>query len=278
MKIEVEDHNITSNVYHTQLLLKKYLLCDKELHETKSKLIENENELNNTKSKLEAKTKELEMAKKDIVKLETCFEKQYNEIIPLIHKSTEIFSQQLNKAQPTSSETIFKSTLNTLEEPTQLTIQPPIQTKEKTYQFVEFNKLILQKYVENLNVSFNSINNGQLFHINDNECFFKLRLQRNYRWFFIHHVGDLASHRSKSTVLSNEDLVLNTSSTRRLDSTRYSLFVAIENYDEKNNLCFLVNTKECGKNLLLEYGCNKDIRWELFKNENYDEVIFYFKK
>ena len=127
MKLEVEDHNITSNVYHTQLLLKKYLLCENELHDTKSKLEattkitqKTQSELDDTKLKLETTTTELEIAKKDIVKLETRFEQQHNEIVPLIHKSTEIISQQLNKARTESPEKVFKSSLSILEEPTQL--------------------------------------------------------------------------------------------------------------------------------------------------------------
>ena len=102
----------------------------------------------------------------------------------MIHKSTEIISQQLIKVQTQQPEEIFKYTLNTLEEPTQLTIQPPIQTKEKKYSFFEFNKLLLlQTYADNLRLVFNEINEGELFHINDNECFFKLRLQQNHRGF-----------------------------------------------------------------------------------------------
>ena len=260
MKLEVEDHNITSNVYHTQLLLKKYLQCDKELHETKSKL--------------EATTKELEIAKKDIVELETRFEQQHNEIIPLIHKSTETISQQLIKVQTQQPEKIFKSSLYTLEEPTQLTIQPPIQTKEKKYSFFEFNKLFqLQTYVKKLNFVFNSMKNGQLLHINDDECFFKLRLERNHRELFIQHRDDVTSRHKKHTVFENDVVALDDV----LPFSRYYLRVRIENYDECAQ-CFLINTKECGKNLLLEYGDvgNKDIEWKLYKNEN-NEVVFYFE-
>ena len=36
-----------------------------------------------------------------------------------------------------------------------------------------------QTYADKIQLVFNEINEGQLFHINDNECFFKLRIQRN---------------------------------------------------------------------------------------------------
>ena len=253
----------------------------RELKETKSKLEtttklsqDTQRELKDTKLKLETTTKELEIAKKDIAMLETRFEQQRNEIIPLIHKSTEIISQELIKVQTQSPEKIFKSTLNTLKEPTQLTSQPPIQTKVKKYSFFEFNKLLqlqiqLQTYAEKIHLVFNEIDEGQLFHINDNECFFKLRIQQNRRKFRIHHVDDVTSDRNESTIFTNDVIVLYGSC--------YRLSVAIKKYNEKNCRCYVINVKECGKNHLLRYGYNDDIRWELYKNVN-DEVIFYFNK
>ena len=187
-RCHLENHENRFNTTHTKLLLKELVDTKKQLQTTTKIAEKTQNELNDTKSKLETTTTELEIAKKDIVELETRFEQQHNEIIPLIHKSTEIISQQLIKVQTQQPEKIFKSSLNTFEEPTQLTIQPPIQTKGKKYSFFEFNKLIQpQTYAEKLQLVFNEINEGQLFHINDNECFFKLRLRRNHRKFRIYH-------------------------------------------------------------------------------------------
>ena len=255
-----------------KLLFNELVDTKKQLQTTTKIAQKTQNELHDTKSKLEATTTELEMAKKDIVELETRFEQQHNEIIPLIHKSIEIISQQLIKVQTIQPETIFKSSLNTFEEPTQLTIQPPIQTKEKKYSFFEFNKLLQQQtYAEKLQLVFNEINEGQLFHINDNECFFKLRLQRNDRNFYIIHRDDVTRYRNKGTKFINDVVALNVVS-------RCYLYVAIEKYDDVNCRSYFINVKECGKNRLLKYGGrNDDIRWELYKNKN-DEVIFYFNK
>ena len=250
-----------------------------ELKDTKSKLEattkiaqKTQSELKDTKSKLETTTTEFEIAKKDIVELETRFEQQHNEIIPLIHKSTEIISQQLIKVQTQQPETIFKSSLNTLEEPTQLTNQPPIQTKGKKYSFFEFNKLILQTYADKIHRVLNEIDEGQLFHINDNECFFKLRIQQNDRRFYINHVDDVTGYRYNNfTKFTNDVVALNDC------SSCYYLFVAIEKYDKKNCRSYVINVKECGKNHLLKHGDGNNIRWELYKNENND-VIFYFNK
>ena len=136
-------------------MLKKYLQCDKELQDTKMKLNENQIELNDTKGKLEATVTELEIAKKDIVKLEERFVQQHNEIIPLIHKSTEIISQHINDLKPKSTDEIFKSALNTPQH-----AQPFIQTVDKKIEFIEFNKLIQQQqklYSTKIKQVFNNI-------------------------------------------------------------------------------------------------------------------------
>ena len=271
----------------------------RELNDTKSKLETATKIAQKTQRELETTTKELEIAKKDIVELETRFEQQHNEIIPLIHKSTEIISQQLIKVPTESPEKIFKYFLNTLEEPTQLTIQPPIQTKEKKYSFFEFNKLILQTqkiidairlmgelvqpnppqttqrtYAEKIQLVFNEIDIGQLFHINDNECFFKLRIQQNNQKFYINHRDNVTRYRNYLTKFKNDVVAL-----YDCGSGYYALRVAIEKYDDVNCRSYVINVKECGKNSLLEYGddWNGDIRWELYKNGN-NEVIFYFNK
>ena len=255
------------------MLFKEFLNTKKQLETTTKIAQKMQSELKDTKSKLDATTKELEIAKKDIIELETRFEQQHNEIIPLIHKSTEIISQKLIKVETESPEKIFKSTLNTLEETTQLKIQPPIQTKEKKYSFFEFNKLLqLQTYAEKLHRVCNEIDEGQLFHINDNECFFKLRLQQNRPKFNIDHVDDVTRYRNKFTKFKNDVVTLNDG------LFCYHLHVAIEKYDVKNCRCYVVNVKECGKNRLLKHdGDGNNIRWKLYKNKN-DDVIFYFKK
>ena len=255
-----------------KLLLKELLDTKKQLQTTTKIAKKTQNELNDTKSKLETTTTELEIAKKDIVELETRFQQQHNEIIPLIHKSTEIISQQLIKVQTQQPETIFKSILNTFEKPTQLTSQRPIQTKEKKYSFIEFNKLLqLRTYAEKLQLVFNEIDIGQLFHINDNECFFKLRIQRNNRKFRIYHVDDVTRYRNEETKFKNDVITL-------YDGLfGYHLYVAIEKYDKKNCRSYVINVKECGKNRLLKHGRDIDIKWELYENKNND-VIFYFNK
>ena len=277
-RCHLEKHENEFNATHTKLLFNEFRKTKEQLLTTTKIAQKTQRELKDTKFKLETKTKELEIAKQYIVELETRFEQQHNEIVPLIHKSTEIISQQLIKVQTQSPEKIFKSTLNTLEEPTQLKIQPPIQTKEKKYSFFEFNKLILQTYAEKLRLVFNEIEQGQLFHINDNECFFKLRIQRNHRQFLFQHVDDVTRYRNKDTEFTNDVITL-----QDYDRSWYfycHLYVEIEKYDDVNCRSYVINVKECGKNRLLKYGDwngNEDIRWELYKNKN-NEVIFYFNK
>ena len=252
-------------------MLKKYLQCDKELQETKKKLNENQIELNDAKGKLEATVAELEVAKKDIVKLEERFVQQRNEIIPLIHKSTEIISRHINDSRSKSTKEIFKSALNT-----PLDAQPSTQTIDKKIEFIEFNKLIQQQqksYSTKIEQVFNNIKVGQIHYLNEGEYFFKLELKRNHRFLYIHLDKDLTQHRKEpNNVFSNKNIVL------WGGLTSYHLYVSIRRLDEKNSKCFLIDKSHSGNNLFMTYDFgNRIFEWDRYKDRN-DEVIFHFTK
>ena len=298
MKHDVEEHNITSNVYHTQLLLKKYLQCDRELHDTKSKLIENENELRDMKSKLIENEDELRDTKSKLIEnenelhdtksklienkndlhdtksklsattnklvkfIDQRLEQQREEIIPLIHKSTEAISSKIN------NKLVTKSPEEMLERTRRDPTQPPIKTREREFEFTEFNSLTLQHhqafYEKTLKHVCDNIGVGEIRSIND-KCFFKLQLKKNPKQLHVYHHGDLELYRNTSTVYANDIAVLNQDGL-----LKYKLHVV-----EKIGHWHLINRKEMGKNLRLKHGDsgNENIEWEIFKNKN-GEVIF----
>ena len=58
----------------------------------------------------------------------------------------------------------------------------------------------------------------------------------------------------------------------------YKLVVSIRNYDERNTKCFLIDTKQSGRNRSLQYGYDyNDIELNNFKDVN-GHVMFYFIK
>ena len=59
-----------------------------------------------------------------------------------------------------------------------------------------------QTYAEKIHRVFNEINEGQLFHINDNECFFKLRIRQNHPKFHIDYVDDVTRYRYNSSLFN----------------------------------------------------------------------------
>ena len=112
---------------------------------------------------------------------------------------------------------------------------------------------------------------GQLYFLNEEECFFKIRLQKNHQSLFIYLVENIARHRNNgSNVFVNEDIVLE-------GCLSYYLYVSIRKHDEKNSKCFLIDTKRSGNNRLLKYGGYGNIGWNDYKDCN-DCVIFYFTK
>ena len=117
---------------------------------------------------------------------------------------------------------------------------------------------------------------GQLYFLNEEECFFKIRLQKNYQTLSIFLVEDIARRRNdKRNVFENEDIVLK-------DCWYYHLCVSIRKHDEENSKCFLIDTKQSGNSRLLEYDGYSDFGdvnygWNDYKDCN-DCVLFYFTK
>ena len=239
-----------------------------ELKDTKSKLEattklakETQTELQDTKSKLETTTK---LAKETQRELKDTKEELDRVKEELKTKKKKVEERCVVKPNPATAPKVssLKAEVKIVDVARLMgeLVQPnPSRTTQQTY-------------AEKINRVFNEIDEGQLFHINDNECFFKLRIQQNHQRFYIDYVDDVTRCRNL-TKFTNDVVALN----GRLYG--YSLYVAIEKYDDVNCRSYVINVKEYGKNRLLKHGfdCNYDIRWELYKNKN-DEVIFYFKK
>ena len=273
-RCHLERHDNEFNTTHTKLLFKEFqiskeqlLTTQHELKETKERLLatskiteETQNELQKTKERLLSTTKTAEKTKNELRITEGELDRVKEESR---RREERCIAGQQNLA--TASTIALLNAVDNFVDVVQLMrelVQPnPPQTTQRTY-------------AEKIHRVCNEINEGQLFHINDNECFFKLRIQRNHQMFYIYHVDDVANLRKKRTEFSNEFVILRSVYWRSF----YHLYVSIANCQ-----CFIVNTKMCGENRLLKFGGNSlfggnySINWNLYKNEN-DEVIFYFKK
>ena len=261
-RCHLENHEKEFNTTHTKLLFKELRKTKEQLLAT-TKIAENaQSELKDTKSKLEATTKLAKDTQRELIKT-----KEELDILKEEMKTKEKKIEERCVVKPNPA-TAHKVSLMKAE-------VKVVNVARLMGELVQPNppRTTQQTYAEKIQRVLNEINEGQLFHINDNECFFKLRIQQNYRKFCIQHVDDVTRYRNKFTEFTNDVVALNDL------SSCYQLYVAIEKYDKKNCRSYVINVKECGKNRLLKYagGCNVDIRWELYKNGN-NEVIFYFKK
>ena len=261
-RCHLEHHEKEFNTIHTKLLFKELRKTKEQLLTTTNIAQKTENELQVMKEQLLTTTRIAEETRNELIKTKEeldCVKEKMKQ------KEIKIEERCVVKPNPATAPKV-----------------PSLKAKVKVVDVAQLmgelvqpnpSRTTQQTYAEKIHLVFNEIDIGQLFHINDNECFFKLRLQRNDQEFVIYHVDDVTCYRNDHTKFKNDVVALQDRS-----SLGYSLFVAIEKYYRNNCRCYVINVKECGKNRLLEHGDWKvDIRWELYKNKN-DEVIFYFKK
>ena len=262
----------------------------KELRKTKEQLLtttkiaqKTENELQLTKEQLLTTTKiaqktenELQLMKEQLLTTTRIAEETRNELIKTKElESDRVKEQMKQKKEKIEEKCVVKSNPATTHKVSLLKAEVKVVDVVRLMgELVQSNppQTTRQTYAEKLQLVFNEIDEGQLFHINDNECFFKLRIRRNDRRFHIYHVDDVTRCRNNLTKFTNDVVTLDDY------LSCYGLHVAIEKYDVKNCRSYVINVKECRENRLLKYGDrNVDIRWELYKNKN-DDVIFYFNK
>ena len=252
----------------------------KQLQSTTKIVQKTQSELYDTKSKLETTTKfaqktqnELQVTKDHLLTATQVAEQTQRELVKTKEELDRVKEELKSKEIKIEESCVVKIKPATAPKPSLKVEKKVVDVVQLMGELVQPNppQTTQQTYAEKLHRVFNKIKNGQLFHVNDNECFFKLWLQRNHRKFYIYHVNDVIRYRDEDTKFANDVVLLQDR------WSRYHLYLKIENYDVKNCRLFLVDVEECGKNHLLEYGGNDIYRWELYKNQK-EEVIFYFKK
>ena len=287
-RCHLENHENEFNTTHTKLLFKELRKTKEQLLTTTKIAQKTQTELQDTKSKLESTTKIAQKTQNELqdtkLKLEATTElakETQSELKDTKEELDRVKEELKTKKEKVEEKCVVKPNPATAPKVSSLKVEVKIvDVAQLMGELVQPNppQTTQQTYAEKIQRVFNEINEGQLFHINDNECFFKLRIQQNDRKFRIYHFNDVTSDRynENNTKFANDVVVLHVGWSFEWRS--YYLYVAIEKYDEKNCRSYVVNVKEYGKNRLLKYvGCNEDIRWELYKNKNND-VIFYFKK
>ena len=136
------------------------------------------------------------------------------------------------------------------------------------------------EYVEKLKLVFEKIQIGDIHHINERECFFKLRHQENsgeekkkvngLGVLFCDKTPVRVGRRCRKLVFQNDSMLLEAN--RHI----YMLNVWIRNYNLLNAECFLVNTKNNHHKEVIG-DVDDSINWDLFTQDN-GEFMLYFKK
>ena len=242
---------------------------EQNLSATRNELSATKNDLSATKNELSATRNELSSTKTELLQLKKDFSTRFT--------PTRILSPTATLSTPTHQSATPQAT----KPRSNATATPPkkiegiIPLMEKVVRPNQ-PRVTQSSYCNNVKHMSDLMKIGQLYFLNEEECFFKLRLQINYQKLFIELLENITRHRNyKFKVFESEDIVL-----RDYWSSCYDLYVSIRKHDEENSKCFMIDTKRSGNNLLLEYGYgygDGNVGWNDYKDCN-DCVLFYFTK
>ena len=258
-----------------------------DLSATKNQLIATNNELSTTKNELSATKNELSATRDDLLSTKTKLretnvklDKATNEIVELrkivstrspTHQSTSLATKLQVQTTPSPPSRMLSPLPATKprSKPTATPVEEIIPLMEKVVRPNQ-PRATQSSYCNNVKHMSELMKIGQLYFMNEEECFFKIRLQKNHQYLRISLEKDIARRRNhENNVFENEDIVF-------WDwSSCYYLYVSIRKHDEKNSKGFLIDTKRTGNNRLLKYDGN--IGWNEYKDFN-DCLLFYFTK
>ena len=191
-RCHLENHGKEFNTTHTMLLFKELRKTKEQLLAT-TKIAENaQSELKDTKSKLEAITKLAKDTQRELVKTKEELDTLKEEMKTKEKKIEErcVVKPNPATAHKVSSLKVEVKVVDVIRLMGELVQPNPPRTTQQTY-------------AEKIQRVCNEIDEGQLFHINDNECFFKLRLQQNDQGFIFQHVDDVTGYRNNNTEFIN---------------------------------------------------------------------------
>ena len=243
-----------------------------EFRKTNTKLEQNlsttRNDLSATRNDLSATKNELSSTRNELRETNSKLEKATTELLQLKNNLSTRSTPTHQSATPQAT----KRRSNPTAPPKQIEGIIPLMEK-----VVRPNqpRATQSSYCNNVKRMSELMKIGQLYFLNEEECFFKLHLQVNYQSLRIRLVEDLTDYRNdENSVFENEDIVL-------LDwsPSWYVLFVSIRKHDEKNSKGFLIDTKRSANNRLLEYDGYGDVNvgWNDYKDCN-NCLLFYFTK
>ena len=263
-----------------------------ELQVTRNELQATRNELQATRNELQVTRNELSTACNELRKTNTKFEQNLSATKDELSATKNDLSATKNELSSTKTELLqLKKDFSTRSTPTHQSATPQATKHrsnatatppKKIEEIIPLMEEVVRpnqppatqlSYCNNVKHMSELMTMGQLYFLNEEECFFKIRLQKNYRPLRISLVKDITRHRNNElNVFENEDIVL-------WDwSSWYSLFVSIRKHDETNSKGFLIDTKRSGNNRLLGYGFGgNNIGWKEYKDFN-DCLLFYFTK
>ena len=243
MRQHLDEHNTIFNNFHTELLLNNYQLTNNELESTKQSLQKTKQELQKTNLELQKTNEDLKNTNLELQETKEALEEsnekinaldeklikcigEKNEFEEKMMKMKNIETLQLQKCFTSIEESItvrdheikpigtFETLLPLLDENDYLIHCK--QAKEKhtpeyngqQYNFIsqQHNNIALS-YEERMGNLLQSMDVGHVYHVNEKECYFKLKIKKNvdenyYLYFDFHNVRSIQQSWRNNLVLS----------------------------------------------------------------------------
>jgi len=291
MRQHLNDHNTEFNNQHTELLLKKYLSTNNELELTKQSLQNTNQDLQNTNLELQ-KTKEAlkdsnAMIKTLDEKLTNCIDEK-NELQEKVKEMKDDDTLQIKNCFTAIEKAInavksFDTHLPLLNEDnykkavTEAAEANTVEYSGQQYHFVKQNVPILSYETRMENV-LHSMDVGRVYHVNENECYFKLKIKENgdenhnLHAQFHHDLNYFQQNYAAYIMYYGEEICV-------LDLSGYQLNIKINGYQDQNCSLYLYHTKAgCNKRLLPLITWNENVNWVNHKSSSSSEILFHLVK
>jgi len=296
MRQHLNDHNTEFNNQHTELLLKKYLSTNNELELTKQSLQNTNQDLQNTNLELQ-KTKEALKVSNEMIetldeKLTNCIDEK-NEFQEKVKEMKNDNTLQIKKCF-TAIEKAMNATFENLKVVESFDALLPLldednykikaeteaaeaNTVEYSGQQYHFVKLPILSYETRMENVLHSMDVGRVYHVNENECYFKLKIKENgyenhnLHAQFYHDLNLFQRSYAKYIMYYGEEICL-------LDLDGYQLSFKINGYQDQKCSLYLYHTiAGCNKHLLLLSTWN-NVNWVNHKSSSSSEILFHLVK
>ena len=160
----------------------------------------------------------------------------------------------------------------------------PLDIDGTKLEFPKFNRLVekfnepfMMNYENSFDALLMKMENGENYHIDNNQLIFKLHLPKNYSNFYIDHscVAAIAEKNANNIFVMKDGMVVYD---EPVNPILYEIYLQIPNYGREASKTYMFPRNETTEKLLMTYGKdNKDVKIFNYESEK-KEILFHITK